>query len=73
MMIRLVPEKTRVVIVDPHPGDYAHLFDGAQGASRDASGEIEIPAHDGQPASRFRFVGSAREALRLEDSCTTHQ
>lgn len=65
MMIQIVPEETRVVIVDPNPGDYAHFFDGVRGASRDASGEIQVPAHDDQPASRFRFVDSAREALRV--------
>ena len=65
MMIQIVPDETRVVIVDPNPGDYAHFFDGVERASRDASGEIQVPAHDDQPASRFRFVSSAREALRV--------
>ncbi len=31
---------------------------------------IDREAHDGQPASRFRFVGSAREALRLAPEST---
>jgi hypothetical protein len=65
MMIQIVPDETRVVIVDPNPSDYAHFFDGAERASRDASGEIQVHAHDDQPASRFRFVSSAREALRV--------
>ena len=70
MMIRIVPDQTRIVIVDPNPDDYAHLFDGVRSASRNASGEIEIPAHDGEQASRFRFVGSAREALRISPDST---
>jgi hypothetical protein len=64
-MIRVVPDETRVVIVDPNPADYAHFFDGVERATRDASGEIQVPAHDDLPAARFRFVASAREALRL--------